>query len=99
VVMAASDQSRRINLWKTVSARPPTAAVLLRCGEHGCQSACSVTVNNVLLYATGGGGWMHGKVALAALGVSFSGDAWHSGWSAGGGAEWAFLPNWSAKVE
>ena len=44
-------------------------------------------------------GWGHGKITGTALGVSVSGDAWHSGWSAGGGAEWAFLPNVSAKIE
>jgi outer membrane immunogenic protein len=28
-----------------------------------------------------------------------SGNTWHSGWAAGTGVEWAFQPNWSAKVE
>ena len=41
-----------------------------------------VTANKVLFYATGGGGWGHGKITGSALGVSGSGDAWHSGWSA-----------------
>jgi outer membrane immunogenic protein len=58
-----------------------------------------VTANKVLFYATGGGAWGHGKITGTAFGVTLSGDAWHSGWSAGGGAEWAFLPNVSAKIE
>jgi outer membrane immunogenic protein len=58
-----------------------------------------VAVNNVLLYATGGGGWGHGNITGSLAGLSASADAWHSGWSGGAGIEWAFLPNWSAKFE
>jgi outer membrane immunogenic protein len=32
------------------------------------------------------------------IGVSAYADT-HIGWTAGGGLEWLFLPNWSAKVE
>ncbi len=53
----------------------------------------------VLLYGTAGGGWAHGNATASVLGFSASGGAWHSGWSAGGGIEWAFLPEWSAKIE
>ncbi len=48
---------------------------------------------HLLVYGTGG--FAYGEVK----------DAWASvndtrtGWTAGGGVEWAFLPNWSAKLE
>jgi outer membrane immunogenic protein len=54
---------------------------------------------NVLLYGTAGGAWAHASSTLTLLNSSVSGESWHSGWSAGGGIEWAFLPNWSAKLE
>jgi outer membrane immunogenic protein len=28
-----------------------------------------------------------------------SGQVWHAGWTAGGGIEYAIVPNWSMKVE
>jgi outer membrane immunogenic protein len=64
-----------------------------------------VPTNNVLLYVKGGGAWGDFETEGAthnAAGVvtSYStGGEIRSGWTIGGGAEWAFLPNWSAKVE
>src|ERR1019366_3818266 len=43
---------------------------------------------NLLIYGTGG--FAYGEVRQ---------DGLKTGWTAGGGVEWAFLPNWSAKVE
>jgi outer membrane immunogenic protein len=54
-----------------------------------------IAFNNLLFYGTAGGGWGHDRIT--ALGVSA--EAWHTGWSAGGGFEYGFLPNWSIKVE
>jgi outer membrane immunogenic protein len=53
---------------------------------------------NLLFYATGGAGWAQGNLFSSAL-VNVAGDAWHSGWAGGGGVEWAFLRDWSAKIE
>jgi len=68
---------------------------------------------NLLVYGTGGlaYGNVSYSVNLAQNGLNASGTAsqiaWGSGyysnvqvgWTAGGGAEWMFMPNWSAKVE
>jgi outer membrane immunogenic protein len=54
-----------------------------------------IAFNNLLFYGTAGGGWGHDRIT--ALGVSA--EAWHTGWSAGGGFEYGFLPNWAIKVE
>jgi len=56
--------------------------------------------SRLLIYGTGG--FAYGEVRHP-----FNGGWWggnnnndlSSGWTAGGGVEWAFLPNWSAKVE
>ncbi len=54
---------------------------------------------NLLIYGTGGfaygegGGWNNG------WGNGWGGGGVKTGWTAGGGAEWAFTPRWSAKVE
>jgi len=58
-------------------------------------------VNNLLFYGTGG-------YAAAGVGQGIYDNAHHllvsssstrSGWTAGGGLEWGFAPNWSAKFE
>jgi len=48
-----------------------------------------------LIYGTGG--FAYGEVQRN--GWWFNNSATQTGWTAGGGVEWAFLPNWSAKVE
>lgn len=63
--------------------------------------------NNVLLYGTGGYGWYgverdrtitaSGNPAL--IGQNSATSATASGWVVGGGLEWGFAPNWSAKTE
>ena len=70
--------------------------------------------NNVLVYGTGGWAWDHGNdttqitcVGLGCPGASVlprspapvSFDVHPSGWAAGGGVEWAFLPNWTLRAE
>jgi outer membrane immunogenic protein len=45
------------------------------------------------LFVYGTGGFAYGEVKSP-----WSSDT-RTGWTAGGGLEWAFLPNWSAKVE
>lgn len=58
--------------------------------------------DRVLLYATGGLAYGHVKNAgLAPADPTFGGtsDKWQSGWTAGGGVEYAFLPNWTVRVE
>ena len=47
--------------------------------------------STLLVYGTGG-------FAYGELNSPFRSDV-HTGWTAGGGVEYAFLPNWSAKVE
>ena len=53
----------------------------------------------LLVYGTAGEGWGHGRVTGTAFGLSASGQAWQSGWSAGGAIEYAFMPTWSIKLE
>ena len=58
-----------------------------------------VAFGNALFYGTGGGGWVDSKLSASSLGLTVSDSRWLSGWTAGGGLEYAFTPNWSAKVE
>ena len=52
-----------------------------------------------MLYATGG--WAYGefRTDVTALGTTASFSDSRSGWTAGGGIEWMFMPKWSAKIE
>lgn len=54
-----------------------------------------------LVYAKGGGAWVQDSATLANLttGASITGSNTSSGWTVGVGAEWAFAPAWSAKLE
>lgn len=63
-----------------------------------------VAVNNVLFYGKAGGGWVGADgftVTDLTTSTSFtgSGSTTNSGWLVGGGLEWAFADNWSAKFE
>jgi outer membrane immunogenic protein len=60
---------------------------------------------NLLLYGTGGVAFAEVKTADSVF-FTFDGSSnaasnseTKTGWTAGGGVEWAFSPNWSAKVE
>ena len=55
----------------------------------------------VLLYAKGGFAWGNNKTTftLPELGVSNSDSHTHTGYTLGGGVEYMFAPNWSAKGE
>jgi opacity protein-like surface antigen len=59
------------------------------------------------LYATGGVAWANFNVDVALVGVPALGlpplfasrDKTLTGWTVGGGFEWAFYPNWSLGLE
>lgn len=53
-----------------------------------------------LIYGTGGAAWQDYKITLSVpSGASASSDTSKSGWTGGGGVEWMFMPQWSAKLE
>jgi len=59
-------------------------------------------VDNLLFYGTGGyaaAGAEAGIKDANSLALLASTTSTHSGWTAGGGLEWGFAPNWSAKFE
>lgn len=56
--------------------------------------------NQALFYVKGGAAWDHNRWDLSAAAVpgpSFSEN--RSGWTVGGGVEWAFMPTWTAFVD
>jgi len=53
--------------------------------------------DRVLVYGTGGLAWAHAKTDVSILGDSD--DATLTGWTAGGGIEYAFADHWSVKAE
>jgi outer membrane immunogenic protein len=60
--------------------------------------------DRVLFYGKGGGGWISNSgftVTNVTTGASFTSGSGNtnSGWLAGGGIEWAFADNWSARIE
>jgi outer membrane immunogenic protein len=52
-----------------------------------------------LVYGTGGGAWVNYQADISAPGGTVTDHTTKSGWTAGGGVEWMFLPRWSAKIE
>jgi len=58
-----------------------------------------IAAGAALFYAKGGYGWANTRASVSALGVSISDTKTLSGWTVGGGAEYMFAPNWSAKAE
>jgi outer membrane immunogenic protein len=58
-----------------------------------------VAVDNLLLYGKGGYAWANNEFSFTVLGLTLANSQFHSGWTVGGGAEWAFAGPWSAKAE
>ena len=60
-----------------------------------------VAVDAALFYAKGGYAWANNKLSASApaLGFTVSDSHVHSGYTIGGGLEYMFAPNWSAKAE
>ena len=52
-----------------------------------------------LLYAKGGAAWAHDKYAIGTYLGTWAASETRSGWTVGGGLEWAFADNWSTKLE
>jgi outer membrane immunogenic protein len=52
-----------------------------------------------LLYAKGGAAWAHDKYNIETYLGTWAASETRSGWTVGGGLEWAFADNWSAKLE
>jgi outer membrane immunogenic protein len=63
-----------------------------------------VAADHWLFYAKGGGAWVGNHsftVNDTTTGQSFTSSSgnWNTGWTVGGGIEWAFAGPWSAKIE
>src|SRR5207253_6802279 len=56
-------------------------------------------IDAALLYAKGGYAWANRKWSISDGGTTFSDSESHSGYTIGGGLEYMFAPNWSAKGE
>ena len=57
--------------------------------------------DNILLYGKGGAAWVHNNVSLTdtTIPLSATGNATRTGWTAGGGLEYGFAPNWTGFIE
>lgn len=53
----------------------------------------------LLAYVTGGGGWGKYEINITANGATANMSATMPSWVVGGGLEWMFRPQWSAKLE
>jgi outer membrane immunogenic protein len=58
-----------------------------------------VAIDQVLLYGTAGFAAADEKGSASALGVTLSDTQTRTGWTAGAGLEWMFMPRWSLKAE
>ncbi|MET4632218.1 outer membrane protein [Kaistia defluvii] len=55
--------------------------------------------DNLLVYGKGGVAYGQSKLELSAIGLSADDSKWHTGWTAGVGAEYAFTQNITGLVE
>jgi outer membrane immunogenic protein len=54
---------------------------------------------NWLIYGKGGVAWADLDQTVAVPGISVTNSETRTGWTAGGGVEYAFAPGWSGKLE
>jgi outer membrane immunogenic protein len=60
-----------------------------------------IAVGSLLIYGKGGAAWTHTNNSdfNSPENLTFTTSYWQTGWTVGGGGEWAFSPNWSVRVE
>jgi outer membrane immunogenic protein len=60
-----------------------------------------IAMDRWLVYGKGGGGWVGNNTTVTnqTTGLAVSSSNTNSGWLVGGGVEYAFTPNWTAKLE
>ena len=58
-----------------------------------------IAFDNFLIYGKGGFAAASNKISLTAFGLTASDTKTHTGYTVGGGVEYGFTPNWSAKAE
>jgi outer membrane immunogenic protein len=97
--------------WTTLSATgagifvPALAATLQASAKTDWVSSFTGRIgfaaDKALFYVKGGGAWVGNSASITnlATGLSVSASNTNNGWLLGGGIEWGFSPNWSAKFE
>jgi outer membrane immunogenic protein len=57
--------------------------------------------DNILLYGKGGAAWVHNNVSVTdpTIPLNATGNENRIGWTAGGGLEYGFAPNWTGFIE
>jgi outer membrane immunogenic protein len=97
-----NETGRNVDIGLAPPANPAFTSLTKETWVATARGRVGYAVNNLLFYATGG---------YAAAGVEAgvkdsntnlllaSATSTRSGWTAGGGLEWGFAPNWSAKFE
>jgi outer membrane immunogenic protein len=58
-----------------------------------------LAIDNFLIYGKGGFAAASNKIDVTLLGVTSTDTRTHTGYTVGGGVEYGFTPNWSAKAE
>jgi outer membrane immunogenic protein len=97
-VIGAEADAAWSNIKHTESIGPIAAKVQIN-AFGSVTGRAGVAIDNVLLYGKGGYAWANNEFSATALGVTLADSQFHSGWTVGGGGEWAFSGPWSAKAE
>ena len=87
--------------WNNANGSINSTCVTFSCTTQGewlatVRGRAGFAWDRVLFYGTGGAAF--GSVQASAGGLPYA-TSTQTGWTAGAGVEWAFLPNWTAKVE
>jgi len=108
VVGAEADFDWLANNNNSTNTAPATGIPFLRVSANDrwittLAARIGIANNNLLYYAKGGGGWVGANnftiTNVNGSSISFSNSNSNTGWLAGAGIEWAFAPNWTAKLE
>ena len=87
----------------TVTGIPGVAPFTVNSGTDwlaSIRARAGFTWDRALIFATGGVAWAHGNADVTVVGgPTFSFDETFTGWTLGGGVEYAFTDNWLGRAE
>ncbi|MEA2882461.1 MAG: outer rane immunogenic protein [Bradyrhizobium sp.] len=98
IVLGVEAEGAWADIGRTTTTGPIGASANIR-AFGSVTGRLGLAVDNFLIYGKGGFAAASNRIGVTVLGVTATDTQTHTGYTAGGGVEYGFAPNWSAKAE